>query len=210
MGWRKPACFLLCLWPALLLVWDALHNGLGANPIEALTHRSGEWGLWLLLVTLAVTPVVRLLHWSYLMRLRRMLGLFAFFYLVLHVAVYIGLDHFFAWGEIIEDLVKRPYITLGMLGFLLLVPLAVTSTDRMLRRLGGLRWRRLHSLIYVAVACGILHVLWQAKADSLQLMVYPLLALPLLSYRLSPIRAVCRRATGLIKHILILSLGHRE
>jgi methionine sulfoxide reductase heme-binding subunit len=178
----KAAVFVLCLVPLALLLRDAAAANLGANPIEAVTHRTGDWTLRLLLITLAVTPLRSLCGWHALMRYRRMLGLFAFFYAVLHFLTYLVLDQFFHWGEIVADVLERPYITVGFASFLLLVPLAATSTDAMVRRLGGRRWQRLHRLVYFAAAGGVLHYLWLVKADLREPLLYgALLAVLLLT-----------------------------
>jgi len=161
----KPALFALALVPLALLVARALGDDLGANPVETITHTTGSWGLRLLLVTLAVTPVRRLTGWNEIIRLRRMLGLLAFLYLTLHFLTYAWLDQAWTWADIVEDVAKRPYVTIGFTAFLLLVPLAATSTDGMIRRLGGRRWRQLHRLVYVAALAGCLHYLWLVKAD---------------------------------------------
>jgi sulfoxide reductase heme-binding subunit YedZ len=160
----KAAVFLACLLPFAHLVWGALSNALGPNPIETITHATGRWALRLLLATLAVTPVRRLTGWNRLIAFRRMLGLFAFFYAALHFATYIVLDHFFDWSTIVEDIAKRPFITAGFGAFLLLVPLAVTSTAGWVRRLGR-RWQQLHRIIYVSAALGVLHYIWKVKSD---------------------------------------------
>ncbi|MEN8175372.1 MAG: protein-methionine-sulfoxide reductase heme-binding subunit MsrQ [Pseudomonadota bacterium] len=167
----KPLVFLLCLVPAYGLVVDILANNLGANPIENLTHRTGDWTLRLLLVTLAITPLRRLSGWTWPLRLRRMLGLFAFFYALCHFSIYFWLDQQLVWPDIVEDVIERPYITVGFTAFLLLIPLAVTSTRGMMRRLGK-RWKQLHQLVYVAAALGILHFLWLVKADSFEPLIY--------------------------------------
>ena len=190
----KPAVFLLASLPFALLVWDALHDGLGANPVEAITHRTGDWGLRLLLVTLAVTPLRRLTGWHALARVRRMLGLFAFFYLCLHFLTYAILDSSLDPRYIAEDILERPYITIGFASFCLLLPLAATSTDAMVRRLGGRRWRALHRLVYVAAAGGVLHFLWLVKADMREPLVYGAVLLALLVLRLP---AVARRLPAL-------------
>lgn len=167
----KPAVFLAALLPALLLVTDTLRDRLGANPIEAITHRTGWWALSLLLVTLAVTPLRRITGWNGVARYRRMLGLFAFTYATLHFLTYLVLDQFFAWSFIVEDVLERPYITVGFTSFVLLIPLAVTSTRGWIRRLGA-RWQRLHRLAYVAAAGGVLHFLWLVKADLREPLLY--------------------------------------
>ncbi|WP_455208538.1 protein-methionine-sulfoxide reductase heme-binding subunit MsrQ [Kaarinaea lacus] len=178
----KSVVFLVCLIPLVMLVWDGFHGALGANPVEKITHRTGDWSLRFLLITLAVTPLRKLFGWKFLIRLRRMFGLFAFFYVCLHFATYLVFDHFFDVNEIAKDIVKRPYITVGFTAFLLLIPLAVTSTNNMMRRLGK-HWQRLHQLVYVIAVCGILHYLWLVKADLLQPLIHAAILLLLLSVR---------------------------
>ena len=162
-GWSRavrPIAWLLCLLPLVLLAYRTITGGLGANPIEFVTHRTGFWGLVLLCASLAVTPLRRITRQQWLVPLRRTLGLFAFFYIALHFAIWIGLDQFFAWGDMLEDVLERPYITAGFTAFLLLVPLALTSTLGWQRRLGR-RWVTLHRLVYVAAALGVLHFYWK-------------------------------------------------
>lgn len=168
----KPVVFVLALLPLALLVWNALHDALGANPVEAITFETGEWGLRFLLITLCVTPLRRITGWQALARVRRMLGLFAFFYVCLHFLTYVVLDAFFDLAYILEDISDRTYITLGFTSFLLLIPLAMTSTNAMMRRLGGQRWRRLHRLAYVAAGGAVLHFLWLVKADLREPLIY--------------------------------------
>jgi sulfoxide reductase heme-binding subunit YedZ len=151
--------------------WRFLRDDLGANPVELLLHEAGVWTLVFLLLGLSVTPVRRIMRWSHLIKVRRLLGLFAFSYASLHLLVYVSLDQGFAWSFILEDVTDRPYITVGFTAFLLLVPLAVTSTRGWIRRLGK-RWQRLHRLVYVAAALGVIHFYWQVKADTL----WPLVA----------------------------------
>ena len=167
MGVRrvKPWVFAACLIPLGLLVWRGFTDGLTANPIEYITHRTGDWTLRFLLIALAITPARRLTGWAALAPFRRMLGLFAFFYAVLHFSTYLVLDFFFAFDLILDDIVERRYITAGFTGFVLLIPLAVTSTRRMIRRLGGERWRRLHRLVYIAATAGVIHYFWLVKVD---------------------------------------------
>lgn len=179
----KPVLFALCLIPLAHLLWKAYGGALGANPIETITHSTGDWTLRLLLVTLAVTPLRVLLGWNSLARLRRMLGLFAFFYACLHFLTYLVLDQFFAWQHIVEDIAERPYITIGFFSFVLLIPLAVTSTNAMMRRMGGRRWQRLHRLVYVVALGGVVHYLWLVKADLLNPMIYLTVFLFLMSFR---------------------------
>ena len=182
--------FMAASMPLVLLVWDTLNGALGANPVENITHRTGDWGLRLLLTTLAISPLRRLTGWHAVARLRRMLGLFAFFYLCLHFVTYVWLDQFFTWQDIVEDIVQRPYITIGFTSFLLLVPLAITSTDGMMRRLGGRRWRRLHQLVYLAATGGVLHYLWLVKADLRDPLAYALVLLALLALRLPGVAGI--------------------
>lgn len=179
----KPGVFALCLVPAGLMVFDGFTGGLGVNPIEAITHRTGDWTLRLLLVTLAMTPLRRLLDWRWPLRVRRMLGLFTFFYACLHLMTYLWLDQFFDLGAILEDVIERPFITVGMLAFVGLVPLAVTSTNGMMRRLGR-RWKTLHRLVYVIAVLGVLHFWWLVKADVREPLIYAALLAVLLGYRL--------------------------
>lgn len=172
--WRKPSVFLLCLLPFCLLLWNAYHGRLTANPIKEITHFTGSWALNFLLVTLSITPLRKLTGRNTLSRYRRMLGLFTFFYASLHFLTYLALDQFFDWHEIVRDVAKRPYITVGFTAFVLLIPLAVTSTNRMMRRLGK-NWRRLHSLVYVVGVCAIIHYLWLVKADIRPPVIYGLI-----------------------------------
>lgn len=179
----KPVAFVLCLVPAAWLLVDFLRDNLGANPIEEITHRTGDWALRLLLATLAVTPLRRLTGLNALIRLRRMLGLFAFLYVCLHFSTYLVLDQFFAVAAIAEDVAKRPYITVGFTAFCLLIPLAITSTKGWVQRLGGKRWSALHRLIYVAGAGGVLHYLWLVKGDQATPVYYAAILVVLLAYR---------------------------
>lgn len=181
----KGVVFALCLLPALRLAWRAAHGGLGANPIEVVTRAAGWWTLAMLLVTLSITPLRRLTGAPWLLRFRRMLGLFAFAYAVTHLALYLWLDQFFDWMAIAEDILKRPFITVGMLAMILLIPLAVTSTDRMVRRLGARRWQALHRLVYVIVPLGVLHYWWLVKRDVTQPAIFLGLAGLLLGYRIA-------------------------
>jgi sulfoxide reductase heme-binding subunit YedZ len=150
--------------PGVVLVVRLASDALGANPIEEVTHETGQWGLRLLLLSLAVTPVRRLTGWAGLAPFRRTLGLASFAYLTAHMLTFVGLDHFFHWAGIAEDVLERRYVTAGMLGFACLVPLALTSTRRSIKRLGR-HWNRLHRLVYVAAVCGVVHYLWLVKAD---------------------------------------------
>jgi sulfoxide reductase heme-binding subunit YedZ len=182
----KAGLFLLCLVPLAILVLETFGIAglsLGANPVEELIHRCGIWGLNFLLITLAITPLRKLTGWVWLLRLRRMLGLFAFFYICLHFLVYAGLDQRFNLQAIVEDVIERPYITLGMTGLLLLIPLAITSTNAMMRRLGR-RWQKLHRLVYVIAILGVWHFYWQVKLDITEPLIYIGILALLLGFRL--------------------------
>ena len=164
MRWAKVAVFALCLEPVLELLWRYWHQELGANPIEFITHATGDWTLRFLLITLTITPLRRLTGWLQLIRFRRMLGLFAFFYACLHFTTYIWLDKFFDVQDMLKDVVKRPFITVGFTAFVLLIPLALTSTKGWVRRLGR-RWQLLHRLVYFAALAGVIHYYWLVKSD---------------------------------------------
>jgi sulfoxide reductase heme-binding subunit YedZ len=163
--WIKPLIWVLCLAPTAYLGWLAWKQDLTANPIERITHFTGDWALRLIIVTLAITPLRRLLLQPDLIRFRRLIGLFAFFYACLHFLTYVVLDHFFDFGEMARDVVKRPYITAGFTAFILLIPLAVTSTTGWIRHLGGKRWQNLHRLIYVTAVAAVIHYYWLVKSD---------------------------------------------
>jgi methionine sulfoxide reductase heme-binding subunit len=166
MAAAKLAVAALCLVPAALLIWRGATGRLTANPIEFITLETGFWALTLLMVTLAITPARRITGWNRIIAFRRTIGLFAFFYATLHFLTYVTLDRFFDFREVGADIVKRPYITVGFTAFVLLVPLAVTSTRGWVRRLGS-RWQKLHRLVYAAAALGVLHFYWKkaSKAD---------------------------------------------
>ena len=181
----KPVVFLLCLLPLAVLLaatFSLAGVSLGANPIVALLHEFGRWGLIVLLLTLTITPLRRWTGWNWLIGFRRMLGLFAFLYIVLHFTVYAVLDQNLDMAAIFEDVLKRPYITLGMAGLLMLVPLAVTSTRGMMRRLGK-RWQKLHRLVYVIAIVAVWHFYWQVKLDTLDPVVYAVILAGLLGVR---------------------------
>src|SRR6266536_2435830 len=165
LGFAKLAIFPAALIPLGRLGWKAFHDGLGANPIEVITHSTGDWTLILVLVTLTITPLRRITRQYWLIGVRRMLGLFAFFYGVLHFTTYIWLDKSFDLHEMFKDIAKRPFITVGFSAFVLLIPLALTSTAGWIRRLGGKYWQRLHRLIYLTGTLGVVHYLWLVKAD---------------------------------------------
>lgn len=156
----KVVLFVAALLPLARLVAFATLDRLGANPVEFITRNTGDWTLYFLCLTLAVTPLRRLSNWSWLVKLRRMLGLYAFFYALLHFTTFFWFDHFFDLDEMWRDVLKRPFITVGFIAFVLLIPLAVTSTNGMVRCLGGKRWQWLHRLIYVVAGLGILHFWW--------------------------------------------------
>src|SRR5882724_6553029 len=182
--WFKPIVFLACLGPLFRLGWRAYNQALGANPIEVITHSTGDWILRFLLITLAVTPVRKLTGQLWLIRYRRMFGLFAFFYATLHFLTYIWLDKFFDLHEILADVAKRRFITMGFTGFVLLIPLALTSTKGSIRRLGGKRWQALHRLIYFSAIAGVIHYVWLVKADVTKPARYAFVLSVLLGYRM--------------------------
>ncbi|HSY30793.1 MAG TPA: protein-methionine-sulfoxide reductase heme-binding subunit MsrQ [Verrucomicrobiae bacterium] len=182
--WSKPVIFLLCLAPLVALGWRALHGELTANPIEFITHATGDWTLRFLIITLCVTPFRKILHLPELIRFRRMVGLFAFFYACLHFTIYIWLDKFFDLSEIWKDIAKRKYITVGFTAFLLLIPLAITSTAGWIRRLGGKRWQQLHRLIYFSATLGVIHYYWLVKSAIIRPLTYGAIVAVLLLWRL--------------------------
>jgi len=183
-NWAKPVAFSACLSPLGFLAARAFHGQLGANPVEFLQHFTGDWTLRFLLITLAITPLRRLLNLPDLIRFRRMLGLFAFTYVCLHFLTYIGPDQSFNFAGMLKDVAKRPFITVGFAAFVLLIPLAITSTTGWIRRLGGKNWQMLHRLIYVAAICGVVHYYWLVKSDHRLPLLYAVILLSLLLYRL--------------------------
>ncbi len=189
----KTAIWASALMPVAWLIWRAARGELGANPIEELLHRTGWWGLVLLTTTLAVTPVRRLTGWHTIVRYRRLVGLFAFFYLTLHFSTYLVLDQWFAWKYILEDIAERPFITVGFTAWLLLLTLAITSTRSWVRRL-GVRWQRLHRLIYLASALGVLHFYWKVKADTREPLIFAAVIGLLLVVRVPAVRRTISRA----------------
>ncbi len=180
----KVFVWVACLTPLLRLGWKGLTGGLGANPIEFITLSTGTWTLVFLLATLAITPLRRLSGQSWLIRFRRLVGLFAFFYGVLHFITYIWLDKFFDVRDMVKDVAKRPFITAGFLAFLLLIPLAATSTAGAIRWMGGKRWQLLHRLIYVSGASAVIHFWWKVKADVRKPAIYAAVLGILLGLRL--------------------------
>jgi sulfoxide reductase heme-binding subunit YedZ len=187
----KPAVFAAALVPLGGLVYSAFTGGLGPNPIEKVTHETGDWTLRFLLFTLSVTPLRALTGLNAVVRFRRMLGLFAFFYGSLHLVTYLWFDKFFAWSEIVRDVPRRPFITMGFFAFVLLVPLAATSTTGMIRRLGGRTWQRLHRLIYLSALAGVIHFWWLVKADVSEPRLY---AIVLGSLLIARVLVAARRA----------------
>jgi len=183
--WAKVFVFALCLMPLLLLGWRGYRQDLGANPIEFITHATGTWTLRFLVFTLAVTPFRKLLKLPELIKFRRMLGLFAFFYGCLHLTTYLWLDKFFDWREILKDVEKRRFIIAGFTGYVAMVPLAITSTTGWIRRLGGKRWQRLHRLVYLSPIAGVVHYYWLVKSDIRQPALYGFLVGILLLYRVA-------------------------
>ena len=190
----KPIVFAAALAPLAYLAIGAWRGSLGANPIETITRSTGLWTLRFMVITLAVTPLRWATGWNDVIRVRRMLGLFAFFYGTLHLLTYLWLDQFFDWSAIAKDVVKRPFITAGFSAFVLLVPLAITSTAAMIRRMGGRAWRRLHRLAYVAAALGVVHYWWLVKLDTRPPRNYGILLALLLLARLAIL--VRRRRAG--------------
>ena len=168
----KLLIVLAALAPATVLVIRLLREDRGPNPIEALNQETGQWALRLLLLSLAITPCHKLTGWAVLIQIRRLIGLLGFFYAALHLGIFIGAEHFFAWGDIFEDIVKRPYVTLGLAAFLVLVPLSVTSNRKMMRHLGAKRWKTLHRLAYVGTLGGVAHYLCLVKADYSEPLTY--------------------------------------
>lgn len=179
----KPILFILLLLPAAYYAWGIWQDTLGANPLEAVIRGLGDWGLRILLITLLVSPLRRLLHWPKILRTRRMLGLYAYFYIVLHLLSYIWFDQFFDWEEIWFDILERPFITVGMITVVLLTPLAITSTKGMIRRLGK-KWKRLHALVYPISILAIIHFWWMVKLDITEPVIYAIILSILLGERL--------------------------
>jgi methionine sulfoxide reductase heme-binding subunit len=189
----KVLVFLLCLAPLGLLLWKffGLHptdmstwgEGLGANPLEVITHSTGDWTMRFLLITLAITPLRKLTNQNWLIRFRRMLGLFAFFYGTLHFLTYIWFDKAFDVHAMIEDIAKRRFITMGLTGFILMIPLAATSTTWAIRKMGGKKWQILHRLIYASAIAGVIHYIWLVKADLTKPLQYAVILGVLLLYR---------------------------
>jgi methionine sulfoxide reductase heme-binding subunit len=182
--WIKIPVFLLCLAPLANLLWKGFHRDLSANPIEYIRNSTGFWTLTFLCITLTVTPLRRLLRRNDLIRFRRMFGLFAFFYGVLHFVTYIWFEQSFDFSAMLEDVYQRPFITMGFIAFVLMIPLALTSTSGMVRRLGGRRWQMLHRLIYVSAIAGAIHFYWKVKSDVTVPVRFAVVVAVLLGYRL--------------------------
>ena len=182
--WAKIPVWLLSLAPLGYLAWRAWNDDLTANPIEYITHFTGDWTIRFLVFTLAVTPLRKLLQMPDLIKFRRLIGLFAFFYGFLHFSTYIGVDKFFDFHEIWADVAKRPYITMGFTGFVCMIPLAITSTAGWIRRMGGKRWQSLHRLVYASAVAGVIHYYWLVKSDIRQPRMYAILVGVLLAFRM--------------------------
>jgi methionine sulfoxide reductase heme-binding subunit len=196
--WTKVFVFVLCLAPVGFIAWGLFTNPTAqADPIAFITHRTGDWTIRFVIITLAITPLRKILHLPQLIRFRRMVGLFAFFYVFLHFSTWIGLDHFFAWSDMWKDVLKRRFITVGFSAFVLMIPLAITSTAGWIRRLGGRRWQRLHQLIYVIAILGVIHYAWLVKSDERKPIFYGTLVGLLLAYRIGAwIKDRTRRAAA--------------
>lgn len=179
----KPAAFALCLVPAAQLAYRFYSDDLGANPIDFITRFTGSWALIILLTSLAVTPLRQLTGWNELVKYRRMLGLFAFFYASAHFSTYLVLDHYFDWPRIVKDILKRPYVTAGFTALVIMIPLAITSSAAMIRRLGK-RWQQLHRLVYLAAIAGVVHFYWLVKSDIRRPLQYGAALMILLGYRI--------------------------
>jgi sulfoxide reductase heme-binding subunit YedZ len=182
--WAKGLVFALSTWPLLFIVWRTVRGDLTANPVEFYQHQTGDWTLRFLVFTLCITPVRKLFNLPELIRFRRMLGLFGFFYVCLHFLTYLGPDQSFSLSGMLHDVVKRPFITVGFAAFLLLVPLALTSTARAIRRLGGRRWQVLHRAVYAAAVLGVIHYYWLVKSDIRKPVFYGAVVAILLAWRL--------------------------
>lgn len=183
----KPLVFVLCLYPLGFLVFGAFNDLLGANPVEKIIRTTGDWALYFLLITLTVTPLRKIAGWNWLIRYRRMLGLYAFFYACMHFTGYVWFDQYFDMGEIIKDIIKRPFITVGFICLMMLIPLAVTSTNGMMKRMKK-NWARLHKLVYPISLLGVLHYFMMTKADYLEPGIVLVVLLALLAYRLVGLR----------------------
>ena len=186
----KALLFLASLIPLCRLVWFGYSDQLGANPIELITRSLGTWTLVFLLITLSLTPLRKLSGWSWLVKLRRMAGLFTFFYALLHFITYIWLDQFFDLVEIFKDVIKRPFITIGFAAFILLTLLAITSTNAMMKKIGGKRWQMLHRLVYAIAVFAVIHYWWLVKKEITQPLIYAVILLILLGYRVWKVKLI--------------------
>jgi sulfoxide reductase heme-binding subunit YedZ len=182
--WTKVVVFLICLIPFADLLWRFIQGNLGINPVETLQHGTGDWTIRFIVFTLCITPFRKLFKLPDLIRFRRMLGLFAFFYVSLHFLTYLGPDQSFDLSGMWKDVAKRPFITVGFAAFVSLIPLAITSTAGWIRRIGGKRWQMLHRLIYFAAVCGVVHYYWLVKSDVRKPLFYGALVGILLLFRL--------------------------
>lgn len=180
----KRLIFIISLWPILSLSVAIFLNNLGANPVEFIERHFGKWALIFLCLTLSMTPLRRITHMNQWILYRRMLGLFTFFYATVHLLCYIGLDYHFAWIDIKNDIIKHRYVLVGFLGWLLLLPLAITSSDKMMRKL-KFNWKRLHRLIYLIAILGVLHFLWLVKKDITEPLIYAFIIFILFLLRLT-------------------------
>jgi sulfoxide reductase heme-binding subunit YedZ len=198
--WTKAALFLLCLGPLAAIIWPFVRGYTIPNPLEFIQHGTGDWTLRFLVITLSITPLRQILHLPELIRFRRMLGLFAFFYACLHFTTYLLFDKVFDVHEIWKDVYKRPFITVGFLAFTLLIPLAITSTAGWIRRLGGRRWRILHRAIYISAVCGVIHYYWLVKSAVIRPIFYGVLVTLLLAWRVGD-WVVRRRRTALLNAV---------
>ena len=192
--WTKALVWLLCLAPFAELVWQGFHNQLTLDPTKYIEHFTGDWTINLIVAGLAITPLRRLLNLPDLIRFRRLIGLFAFFYVCLHFTTYLWFDQNFDLASILADIAKRPYITVGFTGFVLLIPLAVTSTKGWIRRMGGKNWQRLHRLVYVTAIAGVVHYYWLVKSDIRMPLLYGALVAIELGYRLAVKLKTAKRA----------------
>ena len=193
----KAALFIASLYPLLRLSWLTYSDQLGTNPIELITRSLGTWTLVFLLITLTITPLRKLSGWTWLIKLRRLAGLFAFFYATLHFITYIWLDQFFDLSAMYKDVIKRPFITIGFAAFVMLIPLALTSTNAMMKKMGGKNWQLLHRLVYAIALFGVLHYWWLVKKDLTQPIIYSSVLAILLGYRLWVWQSKKRLATSL-------------
>jgi len=196
MKWVKPPIFLLCLVPLANLIWKGFQQDLGANPAQLIEHSTGTWALVGLCVTLSITPLRKLTHLNWLIRFRRMFGLLAFFYACLHLTTYLVFDQDLQFANILPDVYKRPFITVGFTAWVLMLPLAITSTSGMIRRLGGKRWQLLHRLIYISAIAGAVHYYWLVKSDETVPMRFAAVVAILLGYRIVMYALERRRATA--------------